>query len=201
MCVKVFAALIGGLLITGCATSAPDIPTSAAFDAALERTNPIAMRITRNAWNGLAESEKEKVRSLGPIQILEPDKYGFIVDAQSVDQSTPGTSGGAALGGAIAGSAYIDRSFRGGNYSALSQLAIGLAGAAVGSSLDSKAQSQFSFRYTIKTADGEFKYADEVKSTAFRHSLGVCVLVDGMILLTQQTCNQTAQTLRDVLLK
>ena len=95
----------------------------------------------------------------------------------------------------------LPNAFRGGNYSAVNQLAIGLLGAAVGSSLDAPATSRFQFRYAVKLGDGDIKYFDETKSTAFRHSIGVCVLVPAMELVSTRICNQTADSIRASLLK
>lgn len=193
--------------LTGCATQAPELPryvqqstesgysTSQAVGAGAVVSKKIAI-LTRTAWLGLSEIEKSKVAELFELSILEDDQFGLITDVQGVDQSTQATSGGAVLGGAVANAAYIDKALRGGNYSATNQLALGILGAALGSSMDTKATSQFQFRYTVKLGDGDIKYFDEIKSTAFRHSVGVCVTVPSMTLLSQHVCTQTPDSVR-----
>jgi outer membrane lipoprotein SlyB len=156
---------------------------------------PIAM-ITRSVWDAFSESERGDISRLYEARIVEPTQYGVIMDVQGADQSTPGTNTGAALGGSVASAAYIDRSLGGGNYSAKNHLAIGILGAALGSNLDRTPTSQFQFRYTIKTGDGEIGYFDEVKSTQFRHSVGVCVTVPDLSMISQQVCNQTPDMAR-----
>lgn len=192
---------------TGCATQAPDLPryvqqsteigysTQQALNTTAIVSKKIAM-ITRTSWIGLSEVEKTKIALLHEVKILEDDQFGLITDVQGIDQSTQATSGGAMLGGAVANAAYIDNAIRGGNYSATNQLALGILGAALGSGMDNKAISQFQFRYTVKMGDGNIKYFDEVKSTAFRHSVGVCVTVPSMTLLSQHVCTQTPDSVR-----
>jgi len=130
------------------------------------------------------------------VTILEPTQYGTVLDVQGADQSTAATNGGAIAGGAIANAAYVDRALRGGNYSLINQLAIGVAGAAIGSNLDKQAVSKFQFRYTVRQGDGEIQYFDEVKSTSFRHSVGVCLTLPTLELVSQKICNQTPEMLR-----
>ena len=60
-------------------------------------------------------------------------KYGIVIDNQGVNESSAGTNGGALLGSALGNAAYIDRSFRpGNNYSAVTQLGVGIFGAILG---------------------------------------------------------------------
>lgn len=160
----------------------------------------IAM-LTEAVWDALPIEDRKQIEASHDVRLVPPHGYGLIVDVQGVDQSTPGTNAGAAIGGAVASAAYIDNSLRGGNYSAGGHLAIGLLGAALGSSMDRAPTSQFQFRYTVKQGDGEVQYFDEVKSTAFRHSVGVCVLVPSLTLVSQQVCQQTVETARARFLK
>ena len=76
-------------------------------------------------------------------------------------------------------------------------MAIGLLGAVIGSSLDTEASSKFQFRYTVKLGDGEIQYFDEIKSTSFRHSVGVCILVPSLNLISQKVCNQNIESVRE----
>lgn len=207
-------------LLAGCAAPAPDLPrhTGQAQEAgyALATTAPpaaaprtalaalpakrIAM-LTEPVWEALGTDERSQIEAAHEVRLVPPQGYGTIIDVQGADQSTPGTNAGAAIGGAVASAAYIDNAFRGGNYSAGGHLAIGLLGAALGSSMDRAPTSQFQFRYTVKQGDGEIQYFDEVKSTSFRHSVGVCVLLPSLTLVSQQVCQQTVESARSRFLK
>jgi outer membrane lipoprotein SlyB len=196
------------IFLAGCATSAPEIPRytqrvdeigyspSAKKSTTEISTKNIAL-IIKSIWEKLQESERNFISSNFDVKILPLDSFGVITDVQGADQSTPGTNAGAALGGAVASAAYLDRGLRGHHYSAGSALAIGLLGAALGSSMDSGPSSKFQFRYTIKLGDGEIQYFDEIKSTSFRHSIGICVLTPSLTLISQTICNQTTESIKD----
>lgn len=201
------------IFLAGCATSAPEIPrqtqrveeigylappsksTNGAEDTTASQIKKPAL-IKKIIWDELSEAEKISITADYDIKILSSDSFGIITDVQGADQSTPGTNAGAALGGAVASAAYLDRGLRGNNYSAGGALAIGLLGAAIGSTIDSGPSSKFQFRYTVKLGDGEIQYFDEVKSTSFRHSVGVCILVPSLTLISQKVCNQTIESVR-----
>lgn len=209
-----FSALCVVIFLAGCATSAPEIPrqtqrveevgylvspsksTSVAKDTTVSQIKKPAL-ITKSIWEKLSEAEKISITTDYDIKILSPDSFGVITDVQGADQSNPGTNAGAALGGAVASAAYLDRGLRGNNYSAGGALAIGLLGAAIGSTMDSAPSSKFQFRYTVKLGDGEIQYFDEIKSTSFRHSVGVCILVPSLTLVSQKVCNQTIESIRE----
>lgn len=157
--------------------------------------------LTAPVWAALSTLEQSQIDATHEVRLVAPEGYGTIIDVQGADQSTPGTNAGVAIGGAVASAAYIDNAFRGGNYSAGGHLAIGLLGAALGSSMDRAPTSQFQFRYTVKQGDGEIQYFDEVKSTSFRHSVGVCVLLPSLTLVSQQVCQQTVESARTRFLK
>lgn len=203
---RLFIAL-PALLVCGCATSAPDMP--AHFDHASEApirvgSNGAAQRglkVASQAWQALTEAERQQIQSAYRVDVFEPESYGLIIDNQAADESTPGTNVGAGLGSAVANAAYIDHAIGSGNYSAKTQLAAGILGAAIGSTMDSKPASQYHFRYTVKMGDGDIQYFDEYKSTPFRHSVGVCVSVPNIALIGQQVCNQTADSIRAKYLK
>ena len=202
------------IFLAGCATSAPEIPrqtqrveevgylvspsksASEAKDTTVSQIKKSAL-ITKSIWEKLSEAEKISITTDYDIKILSPDSFGVITDVQGADQSNPGTNAGAALGGAVASAAYLDRGLRGNNYSAGGALAIGLLGAAIGSTMDSGPSSKFQFRYTVKLGDGEIQYFDEIKSTSFRHSIGVCILVPSLTLISQKICNQTIEGIRE----
>lgn len=204
---KLSGLVVAGAVSVGCAAPAPELPryvaqtSEAGYIATTNTSTAARINVTSTAIAGLSADEKQRLLAIAGVEVLPDDQYGIIIDAQGIDQSTPGTRGGAALGGALASAGYIDNAFRGGNYSAVNQLALGLVGAAIGSSLDSAAVSRFQFRYAVKLGDGDIKYFDETKSTAFRHSVGVCVLVPALEVMSQRVCNQTGDAIRQTYLK
>lgn len=208
-----FSVLCVVIFLAGCATSAPEIPrqtqrveevgylappsnsTNGAENTTASQIKKPAL-IKKIIWDELSEAEKISITADYDVKILSSDSFGIITDIQGADQSTPGTNAGAALGGAVASAAYLDRGLRGNNYSAGGALAIGLLGAAIGSTMDSGPSSKFQFRYTVKLGDGDIQYFDEIKSTSFRHSVGVCILVPSLTLISQKVCNQTIESVR-----
>lgn len=209
------------VVISGCATRAPDLPrittqttevgytatstppvvvapispaVSAEVAAVIITPAPIIKSqalITQAVWGLIDQRDKDAISAAYEVRVMELSGFGTIIDVQGVDQSTAGTNGGAALGGAVASAAYIDRAFRGNNsYSAGANLAFALLGAVIGSAMDKAPQSQFQFRYTVKLGNGEVQYFDEVKSSSFRHSVGICVLLPSLDMVNG-VCEQT----------
>jgi hypothetical protein len=167
--------------------------TSAFCEVALSQQN---IKVSQVAWSTLSSSERELIQKSFVVSVVSQDTVGVIIDNQGVDESTRGTNGGAALGGSLASAAYVDSALRGRNYSAVNQLAFGILGAMIGSTLDSKANAQYHYRYAVKFGNGNIQYFDEVSSDPFRHPVGVCVSVPSVSLVDQQLCTQTADSLR-----
>lgn len=159
------------------------------------------IKVSQLAWSNLAPAERDFIQKSYVVSVISQDSFGLIIDNQGVNESTSGTNGGAALGGSIANAAYVDSAIRGRNYSAVNQLAIGILGAMVGSTLDSKARAQYHHRYAVKFGNGNIQYFDQVSTEAFRHPVGVCVSVPNVALTEQQLCAQTADSLRMVYLR
>ena len=154
------------------------------------------VKISQPAWLALLPSERESIQKKHIVDLVEHDAFGVIIDNQGVNESTGGTNGGANLGGAIANAAYVDSAIRGGNYSAKTQLAAGILGAILGSTLDRKPNAQYHHRYAIRLGSGNIRYIDETKGDPFRHPSGICVSVPNIALIDQQICGQTVATLR-----
>jgi hypothetical protein len=149
------------------------------------------------AWNGLTDSEKAAIKKSHLINVRPADAFGLVVDTQGVNESTPGSSAGAAIGASFAEAAYIDHAFKpGNNYSAKNQLAIGILGALVGSTMDRPAVAQYHYRYAIKMSDGEIGYRDAVQSDPFRHAAGVCLDLSNLTPAPQIMCRQTTDDIR-----
>lgn len=154
------------------------------------------IKISQSAWVALTPSERELIQKKYVVDLADKDSFGIIIDNQGVNESTGGTTGGANLGGAIANAAYIDNALKGGNYSAKSQLAVGIVGMMLGSTLDRRPNAQYHYRYAVRLGSGNIKYIDETKSDPFRHPAGICVSVPNITLVDQQLCVQIAATLR-----
>jgi outer membrane lipoprotein SlyB len=158
--------------------------------------------VATEAWHDLSPAEKAEIQTNYIIRTIPTNSYGLIVDVQGVDQSTPGSTGGSALGGAVASASYIDKSFNSGDYSAKGHLGAMLLGGLIGAALDSKPQTKYLFRYTVKDNGGNFAYFDVASSEPFRHSIGSCVLIPGVSMAPRQSlCTETADTLRMKYLK
>ncbi len=205
-------ALLSAATVAGCATTAPDLPPSPSASSlgnanTLSKTTDPVKPLKPTAifkeeiWDSFSSDEQQTIESKFEILSLPSNGYGIVIDVQGQDQSSLGTNGGAAIGGAVASAAYLDHALRGGNsYSAGAGLAIGLIGAAIGSSMDRAPSSQFQFRYTVKHGDDEIAYFDEIKSTAFRHSVGVCLLTPSLTMVSLKVCNQTIESAQKIYL-
>lgn len=158
------------------------------------------IKVSQSAWLELTSTERELIQKKYIIDLADQDAFGVIIDNQGVNESTSGTTLGANLGGSIANAAYIDNAIKGGNYSAKNQLAIGIIGAILGSTLDSRPNARYHYRYTVKLSNGNIKYIDEVTSDPFRHSVGICVSLPNIALINQQLCTQSASILRSMYL-
>lgn len=155
------------------------------------------LKASTAAWHGLSGQEKAVIQQKYLIETVNDEAFGTIIDNQAVDRSTPGTSGGTALGGAIASATYSDRAFNNDKYSAKTHLGAILIGGLVGSTLDSKPLSQFQFRYAIKLGNGNIIYQDIYSADPFRHPVGVCVLLPELKISPEQhLCTQTTASLR-----
>lgn len=155
------------------------------------------IKILSPVWQSLQADERTSIQERYVVDLRDSSAYAMVIDNQGVDTSTPGTSGGAVLGSAVANAAYIDRAFSGSNnYSAKTQLAMGLLGAVVGSTLDKPAVQQYHFRYALKQHDGEILYRDSVQGDPFRHPAGMCLELSTLTPASQALCNQTVADVR-----
>ena len=156
-----------------------------------------SLKVSSKTWAELSSAEREHIQQTATVDVRPVNSFGVIVDVQGVDQSQPGTNGGAALGAAVGNAAYIDRAFKpGNNYSAKTQLGVALLGAMLGSSIDRPAVQQFQFRYAVKTESGEIQMHDSVQTSVFRHPPGLCVSVPDLQQMPQSLCMHGAVDLR-----
>lgn len=154
-------------------------------------------KVVEPVWGGLSQSEKDIIQKSYLVEVAPLNSFGTIIDNQGVNESTPGTNGGAVLGSAVANAAYIDTAIRGRDYSAKTQLGAIILGGILGSALDSKGTSRFHQRYAVRLGDGNIQYFDQVGSDPFRHPVGVCVTVPNVSIASdQQLCSQSVAHLR-----
>lgn len=161
-----------------------------------------SIMVSKQAWEGLIPEERSAIQKEHVVDVRDGISVGEIVDAQGIDESSQGTNGGAALGAAIGNAAYIDRSLKPDtNYSAKTQLAAILLGAAIGSALDRPPQAQYRFRYAIRTANREIEYREITQSEPFRHPPGVCIDLGTLEKIPQSACVIDSSLLREKYLK
>lgn len=156
-----------------------------------------SIRIAAHVWDLLDEQERSQISEKFIVQKISLVSYGRIIDTQGVDKSTPGTTSGANLGGAVGNAIYTDQWLNGGNYSAKNQLAAILLGQLIGSTLDSKQSNLYHFRYAVRMGDGNIQYFDSFSSEPFRHPPGMCVsLPEVKPNADQSLCDQTVESIR-----
>ena len=153
------------------------------------------LHVPSHVWEALTQEQRQVLQVKYVADPILVNSYGTIVDAQSLNESTPGSNAGSELGSAIGQATYIDNAFKGNtwNYSAKNQLAAGIVGAMVGSMANTAPRAQFRTRYTIKIGDGNIEYIEETKSEPFRHTVGLCVALSPIRPIEQTFCTITKE--------
>jgi hypothetical protein len=155
------------------------------------------IKVSSSAWEALMPAEQAAIKGMHLVDVRPAGSFGLVIDVQGLDESIPGSNAGSALGSSFAQAAYIDRAFKpGNNYSATNQLAIGILGAVIGSSMNRPTIPQYHLRYALKMGDGEIVYRDTVQSDPFRHAPGICLDLSSMVPGPQVLCRQTAADIR-----
>lgn len=155
------------------------------------------VKVLRPVWESLSAAERASIQKRHVVDVRESSAFGLVIDNQGVDVSTPGTTGGAALGSAVANATYVDRAFSpSNNYSAKTHLAATILGAVIGSSLDKPGVQQYHFRYALKLHDGEISYRESVQGGPFRHPVGMCLELLTLSPVPQVLCTQTVADVR-----
>lgn len=160
------------------------VPALAQATGDLLRTNDVI-------WRSLSEAEKRQLQSNYIVDVVSSRQVGIIIDAQAVDESTPGTNGGAAIGQAYGSAMYIDNAFKGpkADHPATGHVGAALLGALIGSAMDAPAIRQFRFRYTVRSPDGSIAQFDRVEAQPFRQPAGVCVNLPSLATTTASVCD------------
>lgn len=153
------------------------------------------LHVPSHVWEILTPEQQQSVQGRYVANAIPSNSYGTIIDAQSLNESTPGSNAGSQLGAAIGQAAYVDNAFKGNtwNYSATSQIAAGLAGAMIGSLANTAPKAQFRTRYTIRLGNGQIEYVDETKSEPFRQTVGLCVALSPIRPIEQTFCTITKE--------
>ncbi|WP_162801276.1 hypothetical protein [Azospirillum brasilense] len=165
-------------------------------------TRPV-LTVSTVVWFALTDGERDTVRDRYDVNVSELANYAIILNVQGVDESTPGTIGGSALGGSLGSAMYVDSAFRGPsiNYSATSHLGASLLGAVIGSSMDREAQRSFRFRYSVKDGAGNINQFDRVSSEPFHQPVGACVEVASLTIVASSYCAMDLSSFREQYLR
>lgn len=151
----------------------------------------VALTINQLLWAQFSLSERTTLlEKFSGLELIPTDSVGVIQSVQIVNRSTAGTTSGAALGSALGEAIYIDKAFSGGgnNYSATTQLGVGLLGALLGSSLDSSAKSKFIFSYGVRTVAGDVKEVRVESGDEFTRPVGQCVKLPQVVPAPADHC-------------
>jgi hypothetical protein len=153
------------------------------------------LTLPQHIWDSLEAGQKDVISERYIVNVIPGSSYGIILDAQTMNQSTPGTTSGSQLGGAYGSAIYVDRAFSGKNrnYSATDNLTAGIIGAMIGSLADKPPQAVYRTRYTIQDGNGGVSYVEETKADAFRHSVGLCVALSPLRLIDLDRCRITRE--------
>lgn len=149
------------------------------------------LKISQHVWSEFTIGERAILTSKYPqIELIPSDSIGIIHSVQAVNHSTPGTNSGAALGGALGQTLYIDNALKrsGSNYSATAQLGAALVGAAIGSSFDKESQARFIFNYGVRTLDGQLREVRVESVDEFTKPIGQCVSLPSITPVRASLC-------------
>lgn len=153
------------------------------------------LNVPQPIWDGLQAQQRALLGERFVINVRAGNTYGVIMDVQSLNESGSGSTAGSQLGAAYGSAAYVDNAFSGRpqnwNYSATNHLTAQVAGALIGSLANQPAHARFRTRYTIKNGNGGVEYIEEIKSDAFRHSMGLCVQLGPIRPIDLETCGLT----------
>ena len=73
------------------------------------------VRIKSEVFGSLSSEEREKLNQKYTIKFLQANDYGNIIEAQTLNESTAGSSAGSELGSYLGQINYINKSFSKGN--------------------------------------------------------------------------------------
>jgi outer membrane lipoprotein SlyB len=132
------------------------------------------LQVSTAVWASLNSQQRDLVSAQYIVEVAEAGRFAKIVNVQGVNESTPGTTGGANLGSALGQAQYIDKA-NWSNYSARSQIGAGLVGAIIGSALDAPARAMHRIVYTLRSPDGTVSIVEKVSQSPIYVAPGLCV--------------------------
>jgi len=153
------------------------------------------LTLPQHIWDSLEAGQRDVFSERYIVNVIPGSSYGIILDAQTMNESTSGTTSGSQLGAAYGSAIYVDRTFsrRNRNYSATDNLTAGIVGGMIGSLADKPPQAVYRTRYTIQDGNGGVSYVEETKADAFRHSVGLCVALSPLRLIHLDSCRITRE--------
>lgn len=167
-------------------------------DAGCPRKSDILL-VNQRAWLSLAQAEKDELQTQGVVEVLPNTSVGTVVQVQQLNEFTPGSNAGSALGERIAVANYIDNS---NNISGKGLLGAQLGGALLGSLFNSDPKQRVFERHTIKTVEGDLVNIDRVRDPAgFSIPNGTCIEIANMGTIDQSVCDGSALRLKEKYLK
>jgi hypothetical protein len=176
-------------------------PVLVAYTGILPRELQKRIVVAAPAWTDLTDDERSSIEAKWAVEVLGMNRYGVIIESQTVNQSTSGTNAGAALGSTLAQTNYIDNAFRPGNqYSATQQVGAGIIGALIGATFDKQPQARYLTRYSVRLADGNIQMTDDVRGSPFKLPTTACVQFPTLDMSDQSLCTQSSDSLRKRLL-
>ena len=108
------------------------------------------------------------------VNLEKATSYSKVVNAQVTNLSTGATTAGAQLGSIVSQANYIDSS-NWQNYSATTQVGVGLLGAVVGGMLDSPSATKYKVTYFLQMPNGDIKQVEKIQTSEPHIPSGVCV--------------------------
>lgn len=157
-----------------------------------------AIVINEGVWSKLSSPEQKFLKDKGTVEVIPSNEVGIVVQSEKLNKSTLGSNSGSILGEQIGAANYIDKSISNGGYSAKGQLGAQLVGAIIGGAFDTKANSEFRTRYTVKMTSGEI-FTSEKSSykDSFSIANGICVYYPSLEQADPSLCESTLDFIRN----
>jgi outer membrane lipoprotein SlyB len=148
--------------------------------------------VDEGIFGQLVEEDQKKFRKQYPtMQVIPYDSVGIVRSHQIIDKSTTGSLAGSQLGSAVAQAAYIDRSFKRYNYSALGQLGAGLLGGVLGASMNTAPESRYLINYSVEFRDGSIRGVIKSSRDGIAAPSGQCVFTNDIQEAPRYLCADT----------
>lgn len=150
-------------------------------------------------WEQLSQSQRDIVSNGYIVELIGADAIARITYVQSIDESTAGNDAGSVAGSALAQARYVDKTNLQ-HYSATKQVTAGIAGALLGSLLNTPARQSYRFAYTLKKSDGSVVSTQKVSDNPIFVPPGTCVEISSLAFQNDNLCESTFPTEIDAIL-